>query len=318
VGGTFTDTPSQYDQLKDGVFAGDPHQGFTVKLDSFRATYSPQNGEPSDFTSHVTVLDHGHAVQSQDVQVNNFLSYDNVAFYQLDYGWAPHIVIKNPGGRTVFDGYVQMFSGPGGDKSRQSGVVKAPDFGYVIPGTSNKVQFGANVAMIPDAQQSAKVNSDGTIDTTHISYSAGGQEARNPVIQLQPYIGDLGLNGGQTQSVNSLNTAHMTELTPGQFPPVVMGTTTELFIPGSDGQLAPFTVSFPDLKQYSAFLIKKDNGVGLVYASFFLIMAGLLTKLYVRPLAESRRKKAGRVALTGSAVPGSRARADLKQDSLRR
>jgi len=301
-GGTFVDTPSQYDQLKEGLLSNGQHAGFAVKLNSFSATYDPTSGEPADFVSNVTVVDGGHNMQTQDIRVNQFLNYDNVDFYQLDYGWAPHIVVKNPAGKVVFDQYVQMFSGSDGSKARQSGVVKVPDFNYVIPGTTAPAQFGANVAIIPDAKETAQVNPDGTIDPTKVSYSSGGQEARNPVLQLQPFIGDLGLNQGQAQSVTALNTSGMSELTPGQFPPVTLGSSTELFLPGADNQLVPFTVSFPDLKQYSAFLVKKDNGVGLVYTSFSFIMAGLITKLYVKPLSEARRKrrKDKEVPLTGS------------------
>ena len=133
-----------------------------------------------------------------------------------------------------------------------------------------------------------------------MTYASGGQEARNPVLQLQPYIGDLGLNGGETQSVSSLDTTRLTELTPGQFPPVVMGQKTQLFLPGADGQPVAFTVAFPDLKQYSAFLVKKDNGVPLVYLSFFLIMVGLITKLYIRPLSEARIRRNKVVELPGT------------------
>jgi cytochrome c biogenesis protein len=291
TGSTFVDTPSQYDQLKEGLLSNGQHAGFAVNLNHFSATYDPNSGEPSDFVSNVTVVDHGQSVQTQDIRVNQFLNYDNVDFYQLDYGWAPHIVVRNPAGKVVFDQYVQMFSGPDGSKARQSGVVKVPDFNYVIPRTNAPTQFGANVAIIPDAKETAQVNPDGTIDPTKVSYASGGQEARNPVLQLQPWVGDLGLNQGQTQSVSALNTSGMLEVTPGQFPPVTLGSSTEIFLPGANNQLVPFTVSFPDLKQYSAFMVKKDNGVGMVYASFFLIMAGLITKLYIKPLSESRLKR---------------------------
>ena len=110
AGNTFTDTPSQYDQLKEGVFSGEQHQGFNVKVNSFTATYDPKSGEPSDFVSNVTVSDGGQVVKTSDVRVNQFLSYKDVDFYQLDYGWAPHIVVTNPAGKVVFDGYVEMFS----------------------------------------------------------------------------------------------------------------------------------------------------------------------------------------------------------------
>lgn len=303
TGSTFVNTPSQFDQLQEGLLSNGQFPDFAVKLNSFSATYDPVSGEPENYQSNVTVIDHGHDVRTQNVVVNQFLHYDDEDFYQLDYGWAPHIVVTNPAGKVVFDQYVQMFSGSNGDKGRQSGVIKAPDFGYVLPGTTEPVQFGANVAIISDAKESVQVNANGTIDPTNVTYSEGSQVARNPVLQLQPYVGDLGLNEGQTQSVTSLNTSGMSPLTPGQFPPVTLGSSTELFLPGANGQLVPFTVSFPDLKQYSAFLIKKDDGVGLVYATFFLIMLGLITKLYIKPLSEARlkRRKNKEATLSGSA-----------------
>ena len=63
---------------------------------------------------------------------------------------------------------------------------------------------------------------------------------------------------------------------------------TDCSAPGA----ACLTLSFPELRQYSLFHVKKDNGVPLVYASFVMVMVGLMTKLYLRPVLESRRRRA--------------------------
>jgi cytochrome c biogenesis protein ResB len=117
---------------------------------------------------------------------------------------------------------------------------------------------------------------------------------------MQLWVGDLGLNGGQPQNVNALDTDHMQPyFADGHVVPLALGQTQQFALPGAGNTLEQFTVSFPALHQYSLFLVKHDNGVGLVYASFGLVMAGLLTKLYLRPLLErqARRRRGAPVVL---------------------
>jgi cytochrome c biogenesis protein len=112
------------------------------------------------------------------------------------------------------------------------------------------------------------------------------------VLEVQLFVGDLGLDNGASQDVFSLNTSGMTPYYSGAaaFALPVHQTTT-LSLPAANGGTTNFTVSFPDLRQFSLFHVKKDNGVPLVYTAFVLTMAGLLTKLYLRPFLERRRKR---------------------------
>jgi cytochrome c biogenesis protein ResB len=86
---------------------------------------------PSDFVSNMTVYDGGKAVLTQDARVNEYLGYHGVDFYQQDYGWAPHMVVRNPAGEVVSDTDIQMISD---DKTASTGVLKVPDFNYTLPG----------------------------------------------------------------------------------------------------------------------------------------------------------------------------------------
>jgi cytochrome c biogenesis protein ResB len=287
-----TETRADFDTLQEGLLFNGQHAGYQVQLNSFHATYQP-NGQPRDYVSNVTVFEGGRAVMTKDVRVNDFLGYHDVDFYQQDYGWAPHIVVRNPAGQVVFDGTVDMF---GEQKNVQTGILKVPDFGYTIPGAAQPVQLGARIAIFPDARTIASVGPDGSIDPSQLNYGPGGQEARNPVLQVQLWVGDLGLDRGQPQNVNELDTNAMSpyvvDSSGNNTPfPIAMGQTRQLLMPGRDAaHPAAFTVSFPDLRQYSLFMVKKDNGVPLVYATFLLIMTGLMVKLYVRPLLDRRRR----------------------------
>ena len=294
-GQSFTDTPAGYDQLQQGLLFNGQHAGFTMRLNSFHASYA-SSGEASDYVSNVTVLDHGHTVETKDIRVNDFLGYDGVNVYQQDYGWAPVMVVTNPQGQTVYSGPIQFFDDPTqqGNKAESVGVLKVPDFGYTIPGGSQPVQLGARIALFPDAKVVPQIGAGGTIDPTLTQYGPGGLSPRNPVIELQLFVGDLGLNSGQAQNVNVLDTDRMQPyFSDAHVVAVPLGGSYTFAMPGANGQQLPFTVSFAKLQQYSLFQVNKDSGVPLIYATFVMVMVGLLTKLYARPLLERRAKRRG-------------------------
>lgn len=297
-GQTLAETPSSFDTLRQGILFDGHHAGFGIRLDRFRATFQP-NGQPADFVSRVTVVDHGRPVVTKDIRVNDFLAYDGVDVYQQDYGFAPEIVVRNPMGRVVFDSPIQLF---GADKSRQQGALKVPDFGYTLPGASRPVQLGARLTLFPDARAVAKLGADGSVIGT--TAGPGGEEARNPVLMLLLYVGDLGLSSGAAQSVNDLDTSHMVPyFADGRALPLGLGQSIQLPLSGTDCsdpvRGGCFTVTFARLPQYSLFHVKRDAGVPFVYVTFVLIMGGLLAKLYVRPLLEGRQRR--RAASSGDA-----------------
>jgi cytochrome c biogenesis protein len=202
--------------------------------------------------------------------------------------------VTNPAGQTVFDGPIQFFDDPKniGNKGLGDGVLKIPDFNYTIPGASQAVQLGAKMSLFPDAKLLPSIGANGSINPTATTYAPGGFAPRNPVIELQLYVGDLGLNSGQPQNVNQLNTAMMQPyFQDAQVIPILMGQKLSLRLPGATGKTVDFTLAFPSLHQYSLLQIDEDRGVPLVYTSFILIMAVLLTKLYLRPLLERRERE---------------------------
>ena len=298
-----TEARGGFDQLKQGLLFDGRHAGFDVQLNHFTASYAA-SGAPTDFVSDVTVYDGGQAVLRKDIRVNDFLEYKGVDYYQQDYGWAPHVVVRSPTGQVVFDSPIQVF---GEDKSQETGVLKVPDLGYTIPGTAAPVQIGADLLVYPDARTVARLGPGGGLAGQ--TAGPGGQEARNPVLMLNLFVGDLGLNGGTAQNVNVLDTARMQPyFADRRAVALPLGESIQLPLHGGDCT-APaasgcFTVSFPELRQYSLFQVKKDAGVPFVYVTFGMIMLGLLTKLYAKPLLESRRRRSHPVA-AGGATPAA-------------
>ena len=292
-GQSFTETRAGYDQLQEGLLFNGQHTGFTMRLNSFNATYQ-SSGEASDYVSNVTVIDHGRVVQTKDIRVNDFLGYDGVNVYQQDYGWAPTITVTNPQGQTVYSGPIEFFdeATQQGNKAEAVGVLKVPDFNYTIPGAPQPEQIGARIALFPDARVIPALSTGGTIDPSLTQYGPGGLAPRNPVIEFQMYVGDLGLNSGQSQDVNVLDTDKMQPyFGDAHVVAIPLGGTYTFAMPGANGQQLPFTVSFSKLQQYSLFQVNKDSGVPLIYASFVMIMVGLLAKLYARPLLERRARR---------------------------
>jgi cytochrome c biogenesis protein ResB len=279
------ETQASYDTLQEGMLFDGHHSGYEVQLNRFSAPLQ-SNGMPSDFVSNMTVYDGGKPVLTQDVRVNEYLGYKGVDFYQQDYGWAPRMVVRNPAGEVVSDTDIQMISD---DKTASTGVLKVPAFNYKLPGQSKPTQIGAKLVLYPDAQALPQVT--GAANTLNFSYAPGTAAANNPVLEVQLFVGDLGLDGGASQDVFTLDTGLMTPYYLGGAAfALPLHQTTTLALPAANGGTANFTVSFPDLRQFSLFHVKKDNGVPLVYGAFVLTMTGLLTKLYLRPFLERRRR----------------------------
>lgn len=61
---------------------------FELHVDSFKVSHY-DTGQPSDFVSHVRVLEEGRTTREKDLRVNDPLTYRGITFYQSSYGPAP-------------------------------------------------------------------------------------------------------------------------------------------------------------------------------------------------------------------------------------
>jgi cytochrome c biogenesis protein len=108
--------------------------------------------------------------------------------------------------------------------------------------------------------------------------------ARNPMLVLDAYAGSLNLNGGEDQSVYSLDTSAMKQLdvkSPGEA--AAAGDTLELSL----GQTAKLpnglgSISFTGVKQWVQLNIAYDPGQKVVLPAAILAVLGLITSLGFR------------------------------------
>jgi cytochrome c biogenesis protein len=264
-GEAFTDAHVAYDAIREGRYFNERHRGFTVALDEFDVTWHA-NGVPKDFVSHVRVLEDGRLVRRATVRVNSPLTYRGVRVYQLAWGWAPRVRVVQRG-QVLFDAPVVFLQDSRSGAWR--GVVKAP--------AAKPFQLGLDMWFFSDID----LVRDRAGNPIPISRSP---EAKNPVIVIRDYYGDLRLD--RPQSVYELDKL---ALAPGD------GT---IIGPGSPATLrGGIVVSFPALEQYSVFQVASDPGIPLVLAAAVLILVGLIPALY-----SSRRRVWVRVAPLGDAA----------------
>jgi cytochrome c biogenesis protein len=251
-GQTFTEAVANYDNLSQGLFAGN-HAGFQVKVDSFNATFWP-SGSPKDFISRVRIIDAGREVKSASIQVNHYLDYAGVKIYQASYGWAPTLKIETPDGRVVEDGPTIFI----GDPQFANGVIKAPSAG---PGNQ---QLGVSAIFMPDPQ------------ITNDAIGPGTPQLRDPILLVRLFRGDLHLD--QPQNVFTLDTSNMDLRWRGA---LRLG----------DSVVTPdgYRLSFTGLKHYTDLTLNKDPGIPIVLAAFAIGLTALLISLYLPLLGPEQR-----------------------------
>jgi cytochrome c biogenesis protein len=253
-GQTFTEAVANYDNLSQGLFAGN-HAGFQIKVDKFNATFWP-TGSPKDFISYVRLFDHGKQVESANIQVNHYLDYAGVKIYQASYGWAPTLKIQTPDGRVVEDGPTVLV----GDPQFANGVVKAPSAG---PGNQ---QLGATVIFMPDPQ------------IINDAIQPGSPQLRNPIMLVRLYRGDLHLN--QAQNVFTLDTSNMDMRWRG-----ALRLHDSIVTPDGD------RLTFTGLNYYTDLTLNKDPGIPIVLAAFAIGLSALLISLYLPLLGPEQKLK---------------------------
>ncbi|HEU5223896.1 MAG TPA: cytochrome c biogenesis protein ResB [Candidatus Lumbricidophila sp.] len=276
TGQSFVNTLAAYDSFNPGrFFSPDTLTPYAVTLRDFDVTYETKNqsalGQPIDFTAHVDVTDQTKVAQPGQIKVNQPLRTHDTDLYLLGNGYAPTITVRDPAGKVVFTDSVPFL--PQTANLTSVGVVKVPDglakqlgmVGFFYP-TQTVLASGAFTSDYPD-----------------LVY---------PVLTLNVYEGDLGINAGAPKSVYALDTTGMTQLTGGKTGVKSLelkpGETAQL--PGGRGSVtfeneSPSGTNANDLshsvKRFASLEIHRDPSQGWVLAFAILIMVGLALSLFV-------------------------------------
>ncbi|WOQ70093.1 cytochrome c biogenesis protein ResB [Microbacterium limosum] len=270
-GTTFVNTLGEYSSFNPGRFVdGTNLSPYALTLDEFEVTYEAPGttaaGQAGDFAAVVTTRVAGEDPRPDEVRVNHPLRINGDQVYLLGNGYAPTITVRNAEGEVVFS-ESQPFL-PQDANMTSLGILKIPDgmpeqlglVGFLYP-TQGTLASGAYTSIFPDLI--------------------------NPVITLNVFAGDLGIDDGTPRSVYALSTDGMEQLTGGD-----TGTESIELAPGQTADLPNGwgTVTFENqaagaeddtVKRFASLQVHRDVSAPWVLAFAVLALLGLLTALFV-------------------------------------
>lgn len=259
---TFTNARGAFDSFTPGPFFLDSNlPPFSLSLDAFEVTYVEDDpgalGFITDYTARVTTTSLGSDPASSTVKVNEPLTIDGIDIYLLGNGYAPSIIIRDLAGRVVLDETIAFLPQDGNLTSL--GVVKVPDglaeqigiIGFFYP-TQSTLDSGAYASVYPDLV--------------------------NPVLTLNVFTGDLGIDDGTPRSVYSLDTSSMKQLTGG-----TSGTDSLELRPGDEVDLPNGlgTIELASVSRFASFDMAYDPTKLPVLVFTLLALIGLGLGLFV-------------------------------------
>ena len=273
-GKTFVNSLIDYNSINRGRFVSDDAlDPYALTLKSFDVTYQgfgkPGAGQAGDFKANLSVREPDGSTTDGAVQVNHPLAVGGDKIYLLGNGYAPTITVRNAQGEKVFSGEVEFL--PQDSNMTSLGVVKIPD--------GMPEQLGLVGFFYPTAVK---------LDSGAITSAHGGLNI--PLLTLDVYEGDLGIDGGTPVSVYQLDTQEMTKLTgretdvksiqlqPGETADLPNGLGSVTFDNEAPAGAKDFTQS---VKRYVSLQIHHDDSAVWVLVFALLALFGLGLALFV-------------------------------------
>lgn len=272
-GQTFVNTLLDYESMNRGRFVSDDALSpYAVTLDSFDVTYqeygSAASGQAGDFSANVSVRE-GGATSDDAIRVNHPLGIAGDKIYLLGNGYAPTLTVRNADGEVVYKNSVPFL--PQDNNMTSLGVVKVTD--------GMPEQLGIAAFFYPSAAK---------LDTGAFTSAHG--DLLSPLLTLDVYEGDLGINDGTPRSVYVLDTQELTKLTgrttdvdsielqPGETADLPNGLGTITF---EDESPAGATTYEQSVKRFVSLQIHHDDSAVWVLVFALLALAGLMLALFV-------------------------------------
>lgn len=263
----FANSQVDYDTFESGaLFRPSSLDPFSITLDSFEATFTQDSAaQARDFTAHVTVRtpgdDGGTTSRDETIKVNHPLDVGGAKVYLQGNGYAPSVTVRDAKGAIAFEGPVTFI--PQDTMYTSRGVIKVPD---VSPGLE---QLGIVGFLLPTAQEDA----NGDVVPTASVYP----QPVNPVLVLNVWKGNLGLDDGAPQNVYRLDTQGMTVLKgkDGQQATLVVRPGETVDLPDGQG-----TLTFDSLPRYVALDLRYDPALTVILVFALLALLGLSLSLF--------------------------------------
>jgi cytochrome c biogenesis protein len=274
-GDTFVNNLASYDAFSPGpLFFENELQPFSMTLEDFEVVYDLRNpanlGQPVDFVANVT-LDDGLSSANSDIRVNFPLEAPGANVFLTGNGFAPVITLYDGVGNIAFSGPVVFL--PQDSNMTSLGVIKAPD---ALP-----EQIGIIAFFYPTAQELESG-----------AYASIYPDPIDPLLTMNVYLGDLGLDAGIPRNVYALDITDLDLIAgrDGPNPPIELrvGETAEL--PGGAG-----FISFDGLKRFASLDVAYNPGGLWIMVFAFIALVAIVFSLSVRRRRVWVRQAAGKI-----------------------
>jgi cytochrome c biogenesis protein len=280
TGGQFANVASQYDEFDPGsLFDAKNLAPFSFKLTDFKVQFIQEGREAGMAQKFSAGLDYRTgpeaARQRTRISVNHPLSIDGSKVYLIGHGYAPNVTVRNADGTVAFSGPV-VFT-PEDSSFRSSGVIKVPDAAPKQLGFRGEFYptYGFTMATGP--------------------FSAF-PDAKNPVMSMLVYAGDLGMDNGVPQSVYALDMDGLKQVMKAKGKPfrvdLALGRTVQL--PDGLG-----SITFNGVDRFVKLQVSRNPGGWIALLGMVLALTGLLGSLFIRPrrIWVSVRREDGRTVV---------------------
>ncbi|MEV6053086.1 cytochrome c biogenesis protein ResB [Streptomyces sp. NPDC052107] len=268
-GDGFSNALPMYDDFKSGsLFQNDDLVPFSFDLKDFTGTYEvsgPNKGTPRTYQAKIDYSEGAYGKQkSTTIKVNQPLHIGDAKVYLVSHGYAPVITVRDGKGQVVYRDAVPLLPLDGNVTS--NGVIKVMD-GYKNA-RGQKEQLGFQAFFVP------------TFDPKSGTMLSQFPALVNPLLAVNAYHGDLGVNSGIPQSVYQLDKTHMKAFKDGkgQLLKKLLQPGDTLTLPNGAG-----SITFEkDIKEWAGFEIVQEPGSGWALGGALTAIFGLAASLFIQ------------------------------------
>ncbi len=263
VGDTFANSAASYDDLDPGsLFGADDFDPFLFTVDDFDVTFLTKGssaGTARKFNAALTYRDGVDGEEKQyDLRVNHPLTIGDTDVFLIGHGYAPVITVRDGNGDIAYRAPVVFL--PQDPSFLSFGVVTAPS---AEPG-----QIGLEGLFYPTFA---------LVDGNPVTVWPDDLE---PLVSLNVWTGDLGLDDGVPKSVYLLDTSKATPVENADGRQLRLdlrlGDTVEL--PDGLG-----SVSFDGVQPWVRLQLSQSPGKLIALGGVVAALIGLLASLFIRP-----------------------------------
>ncbi|WP_125098541.1 cytochrome c biogenesis protein ResB [Leucobacter chromiireducens] len=271
-GETMVNQLIDYDTVNSGqAFDTGSLEPFSLRLNSLDVSYmTPEDGnidalgQVKDYLADMTLISaDGKTEEEHTIRVNHPLRVHGSPIYLISNGYAPLITIKNAAGEVVYRESMPFI--PQDTNMTSLGVVKVP-FGISTP-DGEGTQLGLRGFFYPTQAE---------LDTG--AFTSNYPDLENPVLTLDVFTGDLGIDGQVPQSVYVLDTTNMEQLTGRAVDKdslsLTPGDTVDL--PNGMG-----TITLEEVPRYAAFDVMQNPAQIWILLFALAGLGGLMWSLFV-------------------------------------